>query len=52
MEVFFNKKISNNKRDKIIFAACLNYCETPIPKAKRIGIGKLNPDGVGTKRRV
>jgi len=27
-------------------------CETPIPKAKRIGIGKLNPDAVGTKRRI
>ncbi|KUG23714.1 hypothetical protein ASZ90_006521 [hydrocarbon metagenome] len=26
--------------------------ETPIPKAKSIGIGKLNPDTVGTKRRV
>jgi hypothetical protein len=26
--------------------------ETPIPKAKRSGIGKLNPDAVGTKRRI
>jgi hypothetical protein len=28
------------------------YCETPIPKAQRSGMGKLNPDFIGTQQRV